>query len=41
MELKRYSFFELIDKLYQLAKFIGGSFTLLQRPMSRMMKARI
>ena len=28
MELKRYSFFELIDKLYQLAKFNGGSFTL-------------
>ena len=28
MELKRYSLFELVDKLYQLAKFNGGSFTL-------------
>lgn len=28
MELKRYSLFELVDKLYQLTKFNGGSFTL-------------
>lgn len=28
MEPQRISFFELVDKLYQLAKFNGGSFTL-------------
>ena len=28
MELKRYSLFELVDKLNQLVKFSGGSFTL-------------
>jgi len=28
MELKRYSLFELVDKIYQLAKFNDGSFTL-------------
>lgn len=28
MELERHSLFELVDKLYQLAKFNGGSFTL-------------
>ena len=28
MELERHSIFELVDKLYQLAKFNGGSFTL-------------
>jgi len=28
MDLKRYSLFELVDKLYQLTKFNDGSFTL-------------
>ena len=28
LELERHSIFELVDKLYQLAKFNGGSFTL-------------